>query len=335
MKTLLLLLSFVSLVSFGAVKTTTNSGNFFNPFNWDCFCVPANGDSLVINHAMQMTASIYYTSGQIKINGSGSLTEDGTNRDVWVAGGSLINNGLFDCYRLYISSGTFVNTGTSVYFDSLWNQGAITNSGNITVYDILNDQTGTFENTGQFVVENNFASQGDFINNGSVDIDNNFSNCNIQSGYAILTNNNTFCVGNDFSNCNEDSIRGIGNYYIAGASSNFGVFDGSFTFNTPSGALSINTGTVSPSVSFGNGVCGLAVDEKTNQLNIYPNTANNILNVSTTNFDYTIADLSGKIVQSDSKFTGEINIETLTRGIYFIEIKESNGNFSTLKFATK
>lgn len=335
MKTLLLFLSLVSLTSFGAIKTTTNNGNFFNPLNWDCFCIPASGDSLVINHAMQMTASIYYTSGQIKINAGGSLLEDGTNRDVWVAGGSLINNGVFDCYRLYISSGSFVNTGTSVYFDSLWNQGAITNTGNITVYDILNDQTGTFDNIGQFVVENNFGNQGDFLNTGSVDVGNNFSNCNIQSSYAILTNQNTFCVDNDFSNCIQDSIRGIGNYFIAGASSNFGVFDGSYTFNTPTGALSVNTGTVSPSVSFGNGVCGLSLDKNQTALSIYPNPANDVLNVTASNFSYTIVDLSGKIIQSDYQFSGTIDINQLSTGIYFIEVKESNGTISTLKFAKK
>ena len=326
----------IPIISFSQTQTTTASGNFYNPLNWDCLCVPANGDSLVINHAMIMTASIYYTAGQIKINFGGSLMEDGTNRDVWVAGGSLINNGVFDCYRLYISAGSFVNTGTSVYFDSLWNQGSISNQGIITAFDLLNDQTGSFNNgTGaKLVLDHDFMNQGYFFNNGIIDVSNDFSNCNIQTMDALFYNHGTFCIGADMINCIDDTLSGTGEYFIGGSSANAGVFDGSFTFNTPSGTVGV-PGNIQPGVTIGNQPCFLSVVENELSLNLFPNPANNLLNITASNFNYKIIDLSGKIIQSDSNVSNQINIESLNVGIYFIEIKESNGIQSTLKFVKK
>jgi len=335
MKKILLFSALFSSIAFGQIQTSTGAGNFFNPLLWDCFCVPANGDSLVVNHAMIMTASISYTTGQIKIGPTGSLVEDGTNRDMWVAGGSLINNGTFDCYRLYISSGSFVNTGTSVYFDSLWNQSSVENSGVITVYDVLNDQTGTFDNTGDFIVENNFNNQGDFSNSstGTIDLLNDFSNCNIQTMDAMFINDGVFCVAQDFTNCIDDTLAGTGEYFVGGASSNFGVFSGSFDFNTPSGALTVNTGTILPGVTLGNSPCYLSVEEDVLSFNIYPNPTNSILLMSGgTNFAYQIFDLAGKLVISNSTQNGQIDVSAMTVGIYTIRIVSDNGNSSTAKF---
>jgi hypothetical protein len=334
MKKLLFFLFSLSTVAFGQVYTSTNNGNFFNPLNWSCFCVPANGDSLVINHSMQLTASIYYTSGEIKIGSSGSLTEDGTNRDVWVAGGSLINNGVFDCYRLYLSAGSFVNTGTSVYFDSLWNQGTIVNSGTITVYDVLNDQTGSFNNSGDFIVENNFNNQGGFLNNAPavIAVGNGFSNCNIQSMDAMFINDGKFCIENDFTNCIDDTLAGSGYYYVGGASSNFGVFEGTFQFNTSTGAIGFNSGTIDPAVTFDNNNCDLGVKEVQTQFAIYPNPASTLLHVDASHFSFMIFDLSGKLISQGSGENSGIDVSLLAPGIYSISIIDAAGNTSVLKF---
>lgn len=335
MKNILLLSILISASSYGQVNTSTADGNFYNPLNWDCFCVPANGDSLVINHDMIMSASIYYTSGQIKINAAGSLIEDGTNHDVWIDGGSLINYGTFDCYRLYLSAGSFVNTGTSVYFDSLWNKASIANSGVITVYDILNDQTATFNNTGDFVIENNFNNQGDFLNSstGTIDLTNDFSNCNIQTMDAMFINDGIFCIAQDFTNCINDTLAGSGVYFIGNSSSNFGDFDGDFDFNTPTGGLGVNTGTIDPLVNFGNTPCYLSVDESSIAINIYPNPANDILNVSSnSNFSYQIFDMTGKLILASASNDSRIDISTIAIGIYTITIVDLQGNISTQKF---
>jgi hypothetical protein len=334
MKKLLLSLLSLSTIAFGQIYTSTNDGNFFSPLNWSCFCVPANGDSLVINHDMQLTASIYYTSGEIKIGPNGSLTEDGTDRDVWVAGGSLVNNGVFDCYRLYLSAGSFVNTGTSVYFDSLWNQAAIVNSGIITVYDILNDQTASFNNSGDLIAENNFNNQGGFLNNATavISVGNGFSNCNIQSLDAMFINDGKFCIENDFTNCIDDTLAGSGYYYVGGASSNFGVFDGTFEFNTPTGALGFNSGTIDPSVTFNNNNCDLGVEETQTQFAVYPNPASSVLYIDATHFSFRIFDLAGKLISQGSGETAGVDVSSLAPGIYSISIVDVNGNTSVQRF---
>jgi len=335
MRKLLLLSSFISLGSFAQVHTTTGAGNFFNPLLWDCFCVPANGDSLVINHAMVMSASIYYSTGQIKINSGGSLTEDANDRDVWVDGtGSLINDGTFDCYRLYVSDGSFINTSYSVYFDSLWNQGNIANSGLLNVYDILNDQTGTFTNTGEFTIDNNFNNQGEFLNDGILVVGNDFSNCNIQTMDAMFINDGMFCISADMTNCIDDTLAGSGQYYIGGSSSNFGVFDGTFTFNTPSGTVGV-PGNIQAGVTIGNAPCNLSLNENETKLNVYPNPANEVLFVSESNLSFIIHDLSGKLILQGMTSTSGIDISSLTSGIYTISLLNSDETITVSKFIKK
>ncbi len=334
MKNRLLILMFVSISGFAQIHTTTGAGNFFNPFLWDCLCVPANGDSLVVNHNMQLTASIYYNSGQIKVNSSGSLIEDAMNRDVWVDGtGSLINNGTFDCYRLYVSNGSFINTSTSVYFDSLWNQGSIANSGVMTVYDVLNDQASSFTNSGKFVIDNNFMNQGEFLNSssGTIDLANDFSNCNIQTMDAIFVNNGVFCITHDMTNCIDDTLDGTGEFFIGGSSSNFGVFDGSFTFNTPSGTVGV-PGNIQSGVTVSNQPCYLSVEENQSELSVYPNPAKEIIFVSETNLLYQITDLSGKIISTGKSAATGVDISSLSPGVYSIQIQTSDGAFSNSKF---
>ncbi|MBL7899436.1 MAG: T9SS type A sorting domain-containing protein [Crocinitomicaceae bacterium] len=334
MRKIILLSSLISFGSFAQVHTTTGAGNFFNPLLWDCFCVPANGDSLVINHSMQMTASIYYNTGQIKINSTGSLTEDANDRDVWVDGtGSLINNGTFDCYRLYVSDGSFINTSTSVYFDSLWNQGNIANSGLLAVYDILNDQTATFTNSGDFVIDNNFNNQGEFLNEstGIIDLTNDFSNCNIQTMDAMFINDGVFCIGADMTNCLDDTLAGSGEYYVGGSSSNFGVFDGTFTFNTPSGTVGV-PGNIQPGVTIGNAPCYLSLDEKTKLFSIYPNPVNNFLFVSESNLSFAIYDMSGKLILTGMTNTSGIDVSELTAGFYTISVMNQKEEVTVQKF---
>jgi hypothetical protein len=334
MKNSLLILMFFSVTGFAQIQTTTGSGNFFNPLLWDCLCVPASGDSLVVNHNMQLTASIYYNAGQIKVNPSGSLIEDAMDRDVWVDGtGSLINNGTFDCYRLYVSDGSFINTSTSVYFDSLWNQGSIANSGVMTVYDVLNDQAGSFTNSGTFVIDNNFNNQGEFLNSatGTIDLGNDFSNCNIQTMDAMFVNDGVFCIAMDFTNCIDDTLNGSGEYFIGGASSNFGVFDGSFTFNTPSGSVGV-PGNIQAGVTVSNQPCYLALEENISELSVYPNPAKDLIFVSEINLIYQITDLSGKIICTGRTSSIGVDISTFESGVYTIQIQTEAGTISNSKF---
>lgn len=332
MKKIILFSTLLSSMSFAQVQTTTASGNFFNPLLWDCLCVPASGDSLVINHNMQLTASIYYNSGQIKVNASGSLIEDAMDRDVWVDGtGSLINNGTFDCYRLYVSDGSFTNTSYTVYFDSLWNQGTIVNSGDINAYDVLNDQGGVFTNSGLMTIDHDFYNAGDFYNSMIITVANNFVNCNLQTEDAMFVNDGTLCAGNDMSNCLGDTLDGSGTYFIGVDAVNMGAFEGTFFFNAETSFNQL--GTVNAGVTIGTAVCNLAIKESEQAFSIYPNPANDILNVSTTsNFSYQIFDMSGKLIMANDAKDSRIDISTIAKGIYSITIVDLQGNLSTQKF---
>lgn len=332
MKKLLLFLCvpFATMVN-AQIYTSTQDGNFLNPLNWDCTCVPSDGDTLVINHDMQMSTNIYYTGGQITVNNGASLVEDGTDRDIWINGGSFINNGTVEARDIWISSGFITNTGSIGPLDSMWVQAPLTNSGTITVYDILTDQTGDFNNSGTLTITNNFNNQGAFLNTGQVTVANDFSNCNTQSMDAIFTNNNIFCITNDFSNCADDTLRGSGDYYIGGSSANLGVFDGTFTFHTPSGTVGI-PGNIQPGVTVTTGACTIGLEEQSAvSFDVYPNPTSDVLQVSLTNFSYEIYNYAGALVQKD-RSNGTIQVNELTNGIYWLHVTTTNGTLETVKF---
>lgn len=334
MKATLLTITTVFSIQFASsqVYTTIGSGNFFNPLLWDCTCVPSNGDTLVVNHDMILSTSIYYNSGKITIGFEGSLTEDGSDRDVWVDGGTLHNFGVFDCYRLYISNdGDFYNAGTSVYFDSLWNQASISNTGIITAYDFLNDQTGSFNNatSGELILENNFMNQGYFFNNGLIHTGNDFSNCNIQTMDAMFYNHGFFCIAQDFSNCLDDTLAGTGSYYVGNSSSNFGVFDGNFNFYTPTGGIGFNSGTIDLDVNFASGYCAMGIEETQNDFSIYPNPTSDAIFFSNAIQGFILTDISGRQILSGNEEISEISIADLSAGTYVLQINHADGKIST------
>lgn len=352
---LFLLLPFVSV----SQNTTTQSGNFYNPLIWDCLCLPANGDQLIINHDVTMNLDIYYNAGSITINSGGSLVQDATERNFWADGtGSVDNAGTFEVHAVYISPGaTILNSGTMQNIDSVWNQGTFTNTGSAalydfwndqsgvftnagnlvnadsifnqgdftntmtaTIYDMVNDQMATFANYGDVLFTNNLNNQGYFENNLGVEIANDFSNCNIQTMDAMLVNTGTFCVSNDMTNCADDTITGIGNFYIGGSSSNFGVFDGTQTFHTPSGTIGV-PGNIQPGVTITTGSCILTLEPVVdNVLSIYPNPTNNYINVSQNNVSYEVFDVAGRLMLSGMIEDNTIDFSTLNEGIYTVRV---------------
>ncbi len=330
MKTLVLFTLFISGIAFGQVNTSTQDGGFYNPLNWDCLCLPANGDTLIINHDMTLGAALYYTSGQITVNGS--LTEDGTDRDIWINGGSLIvNNGTVEAYRVYLSSGFIDNNGTIGPLDSLWTQAPVSNSGTITTYDFLNDQAATFNNSGVLNITNNFNNQGIFDNTGTIEVANDFSNCNLQSMDAIFTNDGVFCITNDFSNCGGDTLTGTGAYYIGGSSSNLGVFDGTHVFNTPSGTVGI-PGNIQSGVTIGNAPCGLSVSDNEIIISIYPNPTSSILNTSIDEFEFAVYDYTGSMVLYGFSEDARIDVNELENGVYWLRMNDNSGQSYVERF---
>lgn len=331
-----ILLAFALFMSISGLKAATlnsvQDGDFWAFSTWDCsLCLPQDGDTIYVHHNVTMSTNIYFSYGQIHITSNGSLIEDGNNRDIWIDGGSLVNHGTFDAYRLYVSQGFVENYGEITYLDSMWIKTPFTNNGQINLYDFLNDETANFENIGTINIDNNFNNQGHFDNVGTIQIGNDFSNCNIQSLDAIFDNTGVLCIGADFTNCADDTLKGSGVWYITGSSSNFGVFDENFVFHTPSGGLGVNTGTVSPSVTFGSNTCPLSATEYEMSVDFYPNPASTSLFVSLNQFDYQLYGMDGTLKQKGQS-SGEIEIQTLETGTYFIEIQDVTGQHYRIRF---
>jgi hypothetical protein len=329
------LLLFIGVLSSGfasaQVYTSTQNGDFLNPFNWDCTCIPSDGDTLVIAHDMQMTTGIYYTTGQITVNNGASLVEDGTDRDIWVNGGSFINNGTIEARNIWVASGSMENTGVIGPLDSLWVQTPFVNSGAITVYDILSDQTADFNNSGTLTITNNFNNQGDFLNTGEISVANDFSNCNTQAMDAIFTNNNLFCITNDFSNCDGDTLQGSGHYYIGGSSANIGVFDGTHTFHTSSGTVGIE-GDIQPGVTVTTGACTIGIDEVQNfTFDLFPNPSSTEINISLNNFSFEVYNYAGILVHKGQS-NGTIKVSQLPSGVYWLNVAAEEGAVQAVKF---
>jgi hypothetical protein len=84
----------------------------------------------------------------------------------------------------------------------------------------------------------------------------------------------------------------------------------------------------------------LSIDENQNlnkKISIYPNPTKNYINIkysesTNENFQYSILDLTGRIVKNGTtKFSEQINIESLTSGNYIIQIEIENGKKVTEK----
>lgn len=328
MKRALLLLALLPVAGFSQTRTTISDGNFLNPFVWDCTCIPASGDSVFINHNIVMNSDIYYTSGRITINASGSLMEDGTDRAYWADGtGSLVNFGEFKTHTLLIStSAEMSNSGTMTQLDSVWNQGMVTNTGSMQIYDLLNDETANFVNSETVTIDHDFNNQGYFFidASASVSIGHDFSNCNIQNLDAVMENDGIVCITNDFSNCGGDTLTGSGDYFVGGAAANLGVFTGTFTFHTPSGTLAVS-GTIDPGVSVTTGSCNLQLDQlEAASLKVFPNPTNGTFTVNANEGIESIEvfDLFGRpvFVQVDLMHD-KVDANSLPNGYYIVRVQ--------------
>lgn len=335
MKRTLLLIAFIPFFGMSQTKTTVASGDFYNPLTWDCTCLPASGDSLIINHALTMNVDIYYTAGRITIGPNGSLVEDATNRAYWADGtGSLVNYGTFTSHLLLLSPDAELNNeGVMAGVDSIWNQGYVMSTGGIDSYDVLNDETGTFHNHGTFNVGNNINNQGYFhmMAGASLEVGNDLSNCNTQTADAWFENHGTVCIANNFSNCIDDTLAGSGNYFVSNQSANLGAFVGTFTFHTPSGSLDLQTGTIESGVVITQGACNLGITaEVAEPFRIYPNPTKGDISLTVNGVKYTMFDCTGKIVMKGVVANNQIQMDNLKMGLYLLEV-EGHGTSRIIK----
>ncbi len=208
--------AFVALSALANAQTATSvaNGSWTMPTTWDCMCIPTDGNTVTINHAVTMGNSWSVSAGSITINSGGSLTETGSGNGILVSGtGNITNHGTFTFSKLAVYAGSFTNTGIMNGFDSLYmgvnttNTGYITtdalygagyiiNNGYLTATNFLNDSN-FFENFANATFQN-FMNNYIVINHGVIETNDFYTN-------GSFVNDSNFYVSNDFSN--------VGNYF--------------------------------------------------------------------------------------------------------------------------
>lgn len=136
-------------------RTTQANGNALNPLTWDCFCIPALTDNIVVNHALNLDIDYYATSGSLTINSTGSITGSTPTRIIAVAGSTFTNNGTVSVGYVYHSAGAFNNNGTLTATNHMGvdNNAVCNNYGTLNVNDTLGiDTTAQLHNHGYMAV---------------------------------------------------------------------------------------------------------------------------------------------------------------------------------------
>jgi hypothetical protein len=187
MKQLFTIISSILLFSNLSAQTATSTanGNWINPTNWDCFCVPLPGYTVIINHAITLDTDFGYTTGSITVNAGGSLIEDTTPRNMAVGGSGFTNHGITNFFGLlntstfnnsstgnltlssFLNNANFDNQGTVPALDSFLNNGTMTNSGTINVSSFYNNSTLT--HSGLMNVDS-FYNAGVVTSTGDLDV---------------------------------------------------------------------------------------------------------------------------------------------------------------------
>lgn len=186
--TLIFILSLTSLVNKAQTAASITNGNWTNPLTWNCTCVPTNGYSVTISHSVTLNTPLLFSTGGITINNSGYLIQDATQRDIWINGGYMYNNGTSRFRFFLVSAGTASNAG-SYTLSAFTNSVSYVNSGSITMDSMY--VAGTFTNTSTGKITGDSLTNASlFTNNGRINATwslNNatMKNYNYHGGYAF------------------------------------------------------------------------------------------------------------------------------------------------------
>lgn len=106
---------FFALILFAGGKlqaqtiTSVADGNFSDPLNWDCNCVPSPGNNILIKNNIDLDVNFSYSSGSITIGPESKLSEGLITHSISIHGGSFSNSGTLRVSHLDYRGGTFIN----------------------------------------------------------------------------------------------------------------------------------------------------------------------------------------------------------------------------------
>lgn len=252
MKKSLLALFALATTAFTAdarVVTTTMNGNATNPLTWNCLCIPMDGDTIIINHALTLDVDYGYTLGGVQINSGGSVTGNLNTRILAVGGGYFINYGTVNVAYLYHSGGVFNNYGSITCLRNLGIDvtALIQNYGALNVNDTLGINVNCALNNFGTVNSPEIAVAGILNNAGVVSGDNLYNlgsvshisgSINLTMSYyndGSTTTNAGLTIGMDLLN----SGTFVSNYYISAQSLYNGDTISGFALFTNNATISI------------------------------------------------------------------------------------------------
>lgn len=189
-----------------------------------------------------------------------------------------------------------------------------TNANQLNFTDFTND--GSFDNNASISGTSNFHNIGHFKNHNGAgfELGNDFSNVDSTNHLAYFINDGIVFIGGNFFN--RDTVAGNGgSFCVSEASTNAGVMLGSFNFYdfSNAGPPALNTGTISPSVTYYAYPCvpGVGTVENAHNLTVYPNPAADMVNFEFSEIPseavITITDVLGSIIFSQA-VSGQQNI---------------------------
>lgn len=282
----------------------------------------------------------------------GTIDNNGVINVVTFYNNNLMNNygtiqGLSTVVDSLWNEGDFFNfLGATLLADSATNNGNFTNNGTIQFFQFTNFVNGVFVNDGSLSFTD-MTNMGDFTNNstiigsssmwnnevfnntstGQITLTNSFLNADSIANTASFNNDGLVGIGDSFYNFNSVTGSSTGDFTVQDSSYNSGTMTGSFDFcdQTPPPSypyIDWNLGTIDATITF----CGLTtvaeLDKST--FSVYPNPTKGIVNIGNQQQFVEVYSIDGKLLLQD--FTNQINVEKYTNGMYFLAIKDKEGN---------
>ncbi|MBE7443546.1 MAG: T9SS type A sorting domain-containing protein [Flavobacteriales bacterium] len=327
--------------------TSQTDGNWTSPSTWTPLGVPVSGDSIVINHHIILDVSFISTSGSLTINTGGSLIQDTLNRFVSIDNTSFLftNYGIIDVDSIFSRSIMLNDVGGRIIANRCLTNNSFVNNSELEFYHF--ESRATFLNNDMLAFNQLLVSNGHFVNKGVVNgelvtnkalisndtlgvvsiSDNLYNGVGDIGEWATFINHGLVEIGGSFYNF--ISVYGLstGQFIIQDSSVNYGEMRGSFDFCdlTPPSTypyIDWNFGPIDTTITF----CGLTtVAELDKQIvTIYPNPTTGIVNFGSQKQFVEVYSIDGKLLIQD--FTNQINIGNYTNGMYFLVIKDKEGN---------
>jgi hypothetical protein len=118
--------------------TSVMNGMATNPLTWDCICLPAAGDTIIIQHDVALNIDYGVMGGALRVDPVGSLVEIGA-RGLSVSGsGQLEIFGYFEVSAVLIGAGSSATNGGTVMSDQGWSiHGSMVSNGSMYGLDSL------------------------------------------------------------------------------------------------------------------------------------------------------------------------------------------------------